>query len=204
MIYQYPLQMSFKLIALSPQIYIRDANGREIMYVHQKVWNLKEDVRIFSDSSKSSEIFRINADRIIDFSANYHFTESRSEKSIGRIKRKGLRSIWQATYYVFDDYDEQSHFIREDNPWAKVGDALLGEVPFLGLLSGYVFHPAYTAYKGLDRDDTSYPVMRIEKQPSFWERSFSVELLDQSLTGREEHMLLLSFFMMIQLDRRRG
>lgn len=204
MTFQYPLSMSFKLIALAPQIYVHDAAGQEIIYVRQKVLNLKEDVRIYSDQSRSEEVFRINADRIIDWSANYHFTDSKTESSLGRIKRKGWRSIWRSTYLVFDEHEQQTYFIREDNAWTKVGDALLGEIPFLGFISGYVLHPTYTAYKGVDRDDLRHPVMRLKKEPAFWEGVFSIHGLDESLTVQEEKRLLLSFFMMIQLERRRG
>jgi hypothetical protein len=202
--YQFPLKLSFKLIAMAPKIYIHDANGQEIFFVKQKVWNLKEDVRIYSDSSESNQIFNINADRIIDFSANYNFTDSRTQQPLGKIKRKGMRSLWQSTYQVSDSHEKQTHFIREDNPWAKVGDSVLGNIPFLGFISGYVFHPTYTAYVGNDRNDLSSPVMRLEKQPAFWEGVFTIEKLDNSISEAEEQRLLLSFFMMIQLERRRG
>ena len=202
--YQFPLKLSFKLIAMAPKIYVHDADGQEILFVKQKVWNLKEDVRIYSDSSESDQIFNINADRIIDFSANYHFTDSRINQSLGKIKRKGIRSLWKSTYLISDERDQQTHFIREDNPWAKVGDTVLGGIPFLGFISGYVFHPTYTAYIGNNRDDLSRPVMRLVKQPAFWEGVFAIEKLDNSISEAEEKRLLLSFFMMIQLERRRG
>jgi len=118
--------MRFKLISLTPQVYITEANGNEVVFVRQRMLKLKEDIQIYSDSSKSEEIFRIKADRIIDFSANYHFTDSRLDEPLGSIKRKGMRSLWRATYFVSDQNEQQTHHIKEDNPWAKVGDALLG------------------------------------------------------------------------------
>lgn len=202
--YQFPLKLSFKLIAMAPKIYIHDANGQEILFVKQKVWNLKEDVRIYSDSTENLQIFNINADRIIDFSANYNFTDSRTQHPLGKIKRKGMRSIWQSTYLVFDERDTQTHFIREDNPWTKIGDAVLSSVPVVSMFSGYIFHPSYTAYAGTSRDDLSHPVMRLDKQPAFWEGVFTIEKLDESLSDEVEQRLLLSMFMMIQLERRRG
>jgi hypothetical protein len=198
--YQFPLHLRFKLVALAPQIYITDANGQEILFVRQKILNLKEDVRIFSDSSKSREIFRINADRIIDFSANYRFTDSSNEQPLGSIKHKGLRSIWKATYLVHDPANQQRFHITEDNPWVKVGDMLFSEIPILGFFTGYLFHPTYTAY----RSDNEQPVMRLEKQPAFFERSFDIQKLDNNLSDEEEKLLLLSFMMKIQLERSRG
>ena len=39
---QYPLELSFKIIALAPQIYVKDARGQELLYVRQKLLKLKE------------------------------------------------------------------------------------------------------------------------------------------------------------------
>ena len=204
MAYQYPLNMRFKLISLTPQVYITEANGNEVVFVRQRMLKLKEDIQIYSDSSKSEEIFRIKADRIIDFSAHYHFTDSRLDEPLGSIKRKGMRSLWRATYFVSDQNEQQTHHIKEDNPWAKVGDALLGEIPFVGFLTSYLFHPIYTAYKGIDREDEQFPVMRMTKQPSLFERFFVIDKLDESLTAAEENRLLLAFMMTVQLERGRS
>ena len=94
---QYPLTLNFKLIALAPRIRVTDATGRLILYVHQKTFKLKEDVRIFADEAKTNELFRINADRIFDFSAKYHLSESATGRQLGHIKHRGMRSIWSAT-----------------------------------------------------------------------------------------------------------
>ena len=42
----YPLNLSFKLLALASQIYVRDANGNLIGYVKQKLLKLKEDINV--------------------------------------------------------------------------------------------------------------------------------------------------------------
>ncbi|PJF40350.1 MAG: hypothetical protein D6737_07060 [Chloroflexi bacterium] len=196
--------MRFKIVALAPQIYITDATGREVVYVRQKILKLKEDVRIFSDSSKREEIFRINADRIIDWSAAYHFTDSRTERSLGSIKRKGWRSLWRTTYAIFDPHEQQTHHLKEDNPWVKVADAIFTQIPLVGMAAGYVFHPSWTIYRGVDREDERNPVMQLCKKPSFFERSFAIEKLDPNMTPEEEQRLLLSFMMMVQLERGRG
>ncbi len=200
MAYQYPLQMRFKLIALAPQIYITDATGQDILFVRQKVLALKEDVRVFADSSQSREIFRIRADRILDFSARYTFMESATERKLGSVKHKGLRSIWKATYLVSDAADQETHTVIEDNPWVKVADMVMSEIPIVGFFTGYFFHPSYTAY----RLNTDQPVMRLEKKPAFFERFFHIQKLDNGISAEEERLLLLSFMMKVQLERSRG
>src|SRR5215203_599441 len=72
----YPLKLSFKLLALASQIYIRDANGELLGYVRQKLLKLKEDINVFADEQQTTHLYNIKADRMIDFSARYNFTDS--------------------------------------------------------------------------------------------------------------------------------
>ena len=54
-----------------------------------------------------------------------------------------MRSLWRAHYEVSRDGGQPAFVIEEANPWAKVADRLLSELPVVGLISGYVFHPRY-------------------------------------------------------------
>ncbi|MFN8517379.1 MAG: hypothetical protein U0841_33395 [Chloroflexia bacterium] len=54
-----------------------------------------------------------------------------------------MRSIWKANYPISDPGGNDLGVIHEENAWVKVMDALLGEVPVLGIFSGYLFNPAY-------------------------------------------------------------
>lgn len=201
--YNYPLNLRFKLIALAPRIIVTDSTGAQVAFVHQNAWKMKEDIRIFTDESKSREIFRINADRILDIKAKYYFTESASGQALGYVQPRALRTIWRATYQIFDAAGNVTHFIREDNPWIKVADALFNELPFIGIFTGFIFHPAYTAYRGSSTEDLSTPVIRLDKQPGFFEGVFTID--DVGGVSKEEEMrLLLAMMLMIQFMRRRG
>ncbi|MCA0453211.1 MAG: hypothetical protein LCI00_04475 [Chloroflexi bacterium] len=203
-IYQYPLKLRFKLVALAPRIIVTDANGNEVLFISQKVFKLKEDVRIYRDQSKQEEVFHINAEQILDFNTRYNFYQSGNERHLGSVKAKGWRSIWRATYNVDDPAGQQTHFIKEDNPWVKVLDVLFQEIPFLGIFAGYFLHPSYSAYRGGNYEDESKPVMRIQKEPAFFESSYSMELLNPEIDPTEEARVLLSFMLMVQFMRRRG
>ena len=71
----YPITLTFKLLALASQIYVRDANGNLLGYVKQKLLKLKEDINVFADENQTQLLFNIKADRVIDFSARYNFTD---------------------------------------------------------------------------------------------------------------------------------
>ena len=115
----YPLKLSFKLLALASQIYIRDAQGNLVGYVKQKLLKLKEDINVFADENQTRHLFNIKGDRMMDFSARYNFTDDQG-RSLGSIKRKGMRSIFKANYEVYDAAGTQVMHIHEENGWIKV------------------------------------------------------------------------------------
>jgi uncharacterized protein YxjI len=193
----YPLSLSFKLLALASQIYLRDADGNLIGYVKQKLFKLKEDINVFADEGQTQHLFNIKADKILDFSANYRFTGNQGN-AIGAIRRKGMRSIWKANYEISDPAGNHVLNINEENGWVKVGDALFGELPIIGMFAGYVFHPTYL----VSRPDGT-PVARLSKEPAFFQGQFKLEPLAQ-LGGDEETRVVLSVLMMTLLERARG
>jgi uncharacterized protein YxjI len=193
----YPVDLSFKLLALASQIYIRDASGNLLGYVKQKLLKLKEDINVFADESQTRVLYNIKADRVIDFSARYTFRDA-AGNVVGSIKRRGMRSIWKANYEISDASDNQVFSISEENAWIKVVDALVSEVPILGMFTGYFFNPAYV----LTRLNGA-PVARLAKQPAFFEGKFQITPQGQ-MTPDEEARILLSFLAMTLLERRRG
>jgi len=200
MSFQYPISMSFKIVALAPQIYVRDASGQNLMYVKQKLFKFKEQVHVFSDDSKANELYQINADRVIDFSAKYHFTKGAAQSPLGAVRRKGVRSLWKAEYEIFNAADQHTHMINEDNALVRVADTLFTSIPLVGMFSGYVFHPSYTVSEA----GSGKPVMQLKKEPAFFEGKFTINKLDQALDSETEERILLCFMMMTLLERARG
>jgi uncharacterized protein YxjI len=174
----YPLDLSFKLIALAPQISVTDAAGRPVCFVRQKMFKLKEAVTVFSDAQQTQTLATIQADRVLDISAQYHFAAADGRK-LGSVKRQGLKSIWKCHYDIFDA-EKAAMTIREDNAWIKVADAALMSIPFVGMFAGYVFHPTYTVTRA-----GGAPVLRLRKMPAFFEGKFRIERL-ADLTPDEE------------------
>ena len=195
---QYPLTLSFKILALASQATVTDANGRTVLYTKQKLLKFKEHVEIWTDKSQATRLAEIKANKVIDWSARYLFTDTQGAP-IGSVGRRGWRSLWKAHYESFNPGDETPDFsIHEGNPWIKVADSIIGDIPLVGMFSGYFLHPSYQASR---RDGT--PAMRLTKQPAFWEGRFLIEKT-ADLTPREELNLFLSFLMLILLERRRG
>lgn len=195
---EYPLNVSFKILALAPQLSITDATGRSLIYVKQKLFKFKEKVEIFTDKSKSTKLGTIQANKVIDWSARYFF-ESDDGRQIGSVGRKGMRSLWKASYETFNPGDDTPDYkISEENPIAKIMDGIIGEIPVLGMASSYLFHPKYSA-----THTNGEVVMRLTKKPALWEGKFQLEKLTD-LTPQQELNLLLSYTMLLLLERARG
>lgn len=101
----YPLFVSFKILAFAPQLQITDSTGRSLVYVKQKLFKFKEKVEIFTDKSKSAQLGTIKANKVIDWSARYFFANN-DGKEIGSVGRKGMRSLWKASYETFNPGDD--------------------------------------------------------------------------------------------------
>jgi len=193
----YPLTLTFKLLTLGTRIYVRDANKNLIGFVRPKRFKLKEDISVFADENQTRILFNIKADRIIDFSARYNFVDS-GGNFLGSIKRQGMRSLWKTHYQISDAGDRQILEIHEENAWIKIVDSLVGEIPILGMFTGYVFNPAYIVSR---MDNT--PIVRLQKQPALFEGKFQA-VTEAQLSQSEESLVLLGVLTMTLLERNRG
>jgi hypothetical protein len=190
--FSYPLNLSFKIIALNPQVKITDSTGNTILYVKQSMLALKESIRVFADEKQQTELFTIKANKIIDWSAQYNIARS-SGGQVGAVKRKGMKSLWKATYDIFDVGGNPVGQIHEENPWMKVLDSLVSEIPFFGML----INPAYLIEL---RGQTA---LYLKKQPAYFEGKFTLEQRG-SFSEEDEQLLITSIIMALMLERQRG
>jgi hypothetical protein len=194
---RFPLDLRFKTIAIAPRISVTDASGRLVLHVKQKAFKLKESVTVFRDADQAHPLYRIAADRILDISASYRIDDEHGQP-LGVLRREGMRSLWRA-HYEIQRGGTPLLAIREEDPWVKVLDGLLGQIPILSLLTGYVLHPAYR----VARAGTEVPVLRAVKRPAFWEGRYTIERR-QELPPADETLAVLGLVMLLLLERRRG
>lgn len=197
--FRFPLEFRFPIFTLASSIIVKDASGAEVCFVRQKMFRLREAITVYRDSSKTSTIGEIRADRIIDWSARYTFTDAGGQP-FGAVGRRGARSLWSAHYDIFENAGSKvaSIHIQEENPMAKVFDSLLGQIPILGILTAFLFHPRY-AVKTAD----GRLLARVTKRAALLEGRFTLERLGE-MTDEQELEVLLSCLMMLLLERQRG
>lgn len=193
----YPYDFSFKIGTIHNDFTAKDATGDTKAFVKQKLFKFKEHVEVFSDENRTEILYNIRANKWLDFNTTYSFVNAK-EQNIGRLARKGWRSLWKASYELYDEKDQQDLLIQEKNAWVKVMDGILCEIPVAGLFSGYLFNPSYT----VKRPDGTL-VATFTKKPSFFGRKFTLTQ-DAPFEAGEEQRIQLGLMMMALLERRRG
>jgi len=196
---KYPLQLSRKILAASPQLYVTDADGNPVLYVKQKLFKLKEHVEVFTDNTKEKKLCEIKANKVIDWSAAYNFSNAEGNQ-FGGVRRKGLRSLWRAHYEIYpNDATQPAEFtVREESVLIRFLDSFFSGLPIIGIFAGYFTNPSYII---TNPDDNA--VMRLKKKPALWEGKFSIESLAE-IDSQQQIRILVALLMMTLLEQHRG
>ncbi|HEV8670522.1 MAG TPA: hypothetical protein VGS01_07265 [Candidatus Limnocylindria bacterium] len=193
----YPLTLTFKFLTISSFIRVVDASGQLVSYVKQRAFRLKENVTIFADEQQTRPLYHMKANKIIDIGATYAISDA-DGRSIGALRQRGLRTFWKATYDILDDAGSAIGIVHEQNPWVKVIDGLIGEIPLVGFVIQQWINPTYLI-DGVE--GTTY--LRLRKRPSLIERRFLLEQ-ESPLPSRLEQLALPAVLMVVLLERGRG
>lgn len=110
-----------QVLALTGKVRVYTPTGQLGLYSEQKMFKLREDIRVYADENKLSELLWIQARQIIDFAAAYDIVDQTSGMKVGALRRKGWRSIMRDTWEILDPMDQVIGIVREDS----AGRALL-------------------------------------------------------------------------------
>lgn len=104
-----------QVFALTGKFRFFDPNGKLLLFSEQKMFKLREDIRVFSDEGKSQEVLMIKARQIIDFSAAFDVVDSSTGQKVGALRRKGLASILRDEWEILDVNDNVIASLVEDS-----------------------------------------------------------------------------------------
>lgn len=104
-----------QVLALTGIVRIYNPQDQLVLFSQQKIFKLKEDIRVYADETKNRELLNIQARQIIDFSAYYDVIDSQYSTKVGGLRRKGFRSIVQDEWEVFDQQDKPLGILKEDS-----------------------------------------------------------------------------------------
>ncbi|MDP6886073.1 MAG: hypothetical protein QGI58_04240 [Candidatus Thalassarchaeaceae archaeon] len=126
-----------KILGEAFHIYTDDSQTELLGYCELKAFKLKEDIRIYTDEKKTTELISIKARSILDFSAGYDVVDAQSGSSLGTFKRKGMKSLFKDTYILLDQQDQEYAELSEDSGLLAL---IRRFVPFANILIPQIFH----------------------------------------------------------------
>lgn len=104
-----------QVFALTGKFRVFDPSENLVLFSEQKMFRLREDIRVYSDESKTQEVLTIQARQIIDFSAAYDVMDSTTGEKVGVLRRKGWRSMFRDEWEVLDANDQLRGMLFEDS-----------------------------------------------------------------------------------------
>jgi uncharacterized protein YxjI len=110
-----------QVFALTGKLRFYNPQEQLVLFVEQKMFRLKEDIRVYGDESKTQEVLLIQARNIIDFNAAYDVVDVALNQKVGTLRRKGWSSMVRDEWEVLDASDQVIGRLFEDS----VGQALL-------------------------------------------------------------------------------
>ncbi|WP_372474541.1 hypothetical protein AB4865_04500 [Capnocytophaga sp. ARDL2] len=195
---QFPLHFTFKISTLASDFIVTNSRNEEVSYVRQKLFKLKESVQVYKNQQKTEVLYNINANKWIDFNTTYTISKPNGNV-IGTVARKGMRSIWKATYAILDTNKKTLFTIEEDNAWVKFWDGLVSEIPLVGMFTGYFLNPSYSV-----KNAQGKVYYQLKKQPSFWGRRFVLEKINEVDSSEVESLIVNGLMMMVLMEKNRG
>jgi uncharacterized protein YxjI len=104
-----------QVFALTGKFRFYDPLGNLVMFSEQKMFKLREDIRVYSNENKTEEVLSIKARQIIDFSAAYDVVDTAMDQKIGTLRRQGWNSMLRDEWQVLDANEVQVGVLFEDS-----------------------------------------------------------------------------------------
>ena len=100
---------------LGGAFHVFDGDGNLVFYSRQKAFKLKEDIRLYTDESMTTEVLTIQARKVVDFSSAYDVVDTATGQKLGALRRKGWASMARDHWLVLDAEDREIAHIQEDS-----------------------------------------------------------------------------------------
>lgn len=94
--------------------------GDLLFFSRLKAFRLKEDIRLWTDETKSEEALIIRARSIIDFSSAYDVIDPAIDQRIGVLRRKGFKSMLRDEWQILDADENLIATVKEDSTFAAL------------------------------------------------------------------------------------
>ena len=174
---------------LGAAFYITDDDGQQVGFCNQKAFKLKEDIRLYTDETKSKELLSIKARSVIDFGATYDVYDDNS-LLLGSARRKGLKSMIRDEWLIFDDQGQELAKLQEDGGGLAFARRIL---PLISYIAPQKFNLVTTSGQTV----ASYETMR-----NIFIYKLSVTIYNTSEV--DDNLMLALGFLLAAIEGRQG
>jgi len=107
-------KMRKKVLTLWNKYWLEDQNGAILGFTKQKMFKLKEDIRVYTDENMNQELFHIKQEQILDAWGTFGVYDSTNNVRLGYIRRNFLHSAFaKDTWEIFTNENQQVGKISE-------------------------------------------------------------------------------------------
>lgn len=99
---------------LGASFHVYDDEGGVVAFCRQKAFKLREDIRLYTDDTKSQELLTMKTRSVIDFGATYDIALPGGE-IIGSLRRKGFSSLARDSWLIFGPDGTEIATLKEDS-----------------------------------------------------------------------------------------
>jgi uncharacterized protein YxjI len=122
-----------------------DTPGQVFCFVSQKRFKFKEDIRFYTNESKTTEVMRLKARQRFDPAARYDITDS-DGNTIGQIQKVFGKSLLRSTYTLYDASGNETATTTEKNLAVALFRRLVGFIPNVGNFANWLPIPYHFVF----------------------------------------------------------
>jgi uncharacterized protein YxjI len=137
-----PIVNQYEVSTLGPD---GKSAGEPVSFVEQKRMKLKEDLRAFTDDTKTAEVFRIKAQQVWDPRAKYDVTDAHGQQ-VGQLRKVFGKSLLRSTWQIYDATGNEVASARERSLLVALFRRLVGLVPYVGDFADWLPIPYHFDY----------------------------------------------------------
>ncbi len=124
--------------------------GRPFCFVEQKRFKFKEDIRFYTDDTKTVEVMRIKARQRFDPRARYDVTDASGAK-VGEIQKVFGESLLRSTYKLYAAQGEEVAKAAERSIVVALFRRLVGLIPYVGDYADFLPIPYHFDFRRGDQ-----------------------------------------------------
>jgi len=143
------LRQKIKLAINHYEFFLADADGtpgQPIAFVEQKRFKFKEDIRFYTDDSKTQELLRIKARQRFDPRATYDITDETGAK-IGEITKVFGASLLRSTFRINDATGRELLISTEKSLPIALTRRAVGFIPYVENVANWLPIPYHFVLK---------------------------------------------------------